>query len=114
LNLPKQHKTAAQNGSTYAPTKLRSITDADTGERKHIAVAKRFKSWTFNADNGKLCVNVRYGARILELAKGKRANEGATAKERVTTFYPFTDAPLARDNIFSLDLLLYLYYVCVS
>ena len=77
---------AAQNGSTYAPTKLRSITDADTGERKHVAVAKRVKSWTFNADNGKLCVNVRYGARILELAKGKTAIEVATAKELVATF----------------------------
>ena len=30
---------AAQNGSTYAPTKLRSITDAETGERKHVVVA---------------------------------------------------------------------------
>ena len=32
---------AAQNGSTYAPTKLRSITDAETGERKQVAVATR-------------------------------------------------------------------------
>ena len=78
---------AAQNGSTYAPTKLRSITDADadTGERKHVAVAKRVKSWAFNADNGKLCVNVRYGARILDLGKGKTAVELASVKELVAT-----------------------------
>jgi hypothetical protein len=75
---------AAQNGSTYAPTKLRSITDAETGERKHVAVAKRVKSWTFN-DNGKLCVNVRYGARVLDLGKGKTAVELASAKELVAT-----------------------------
>ncbi len=76
---------AAQNGSTYAPTKLRSITDAETGERKHVAVAKRVKSWTFNADNGKLCVNVRYGARVLDLGKGKTAVELASTKELVAT-----------------------------
>ena len=76
---------AAQNGSTYAPTKLRSITDADTGERKHVVVAKRVKSWTFNADNGKLCVNVRYGARVLDLGKGKTAVELASTKELVAT-----------------------------
>ena len=76
---------AAQNGSTYAPTKLRRITDAETGERKHVAVAKRVKSWTFNADNGKLCVNVRYGARVLDLGKGKTAVELASTKELVAT-----------------------------
>ena len=76
---------AAQNGSTYAPTKLRSITDAETGERKHVAVAKRVKSWTFNADNGKLCVNVRYGARVLDLGKGKTAVEVATAEDLIKT-----------------------------
>ena len=76
---------AAQNGSTYAPTKLRSITDAETGERKHVAVANRVKSWMFNADNGKLCVNVRYGARVLDLGKGKTAVELASVKELVAT-----------------------------
>ena len=65
--------------------RLRSITDADTGERKHVAVAKRVKSWAFNADNGKLCVNVRYGARVLDLGKGKTAVELASTKELVAT-----------------------------
>jgi len=55
-------------------------TDAETGERKHVAVAKRVKSWTFNSDNGKLCVNVRNGARILDLGKGKTAVELASKR----------------------------------
>jgi prolyl-tRNA editing enzyme YbaK/EbsC (Cys-tRNA(Pro) deacylase) len=83
---------AAQNGSTYAPTKLRSITDAETGERKHVSVAKRVKSWMFNADNGKLCVNVRYGARVLDLGKGKTAVELASAKELVATLEIISEA----------------------
>jgi hypothetical protein len=52
---------AEQAGTAYMPTKLRSITDTETGMRKQVAVSKRVKSWVFTADNGKLCVNVRYG-----------------------------------------------------
>lgn len=77
---------AEQAGTAYMPTKLRSVTDTETGMRKQVVVSKRVKSWVFTADNGKLCVNVRYGARILELAKGKTAIEVATAKELVSTF----------------------------
>ena len=36
-------------------------------------------------DNGKLAINVRYGARMLELAKGKFAIEVASEKELVPT-----------------------------
>ena len=90
---------AEQSGTTYTATKLRTIADAETGIRKQVSVAKRIKSWTFIADNGKLCVNVRYGARVLELAKGKTAIEVASAKELVPTF----DAICAAVNAGELD-----------
>jgi hypothetical protein len=77
--------TAQQNGSTYAPTRLRSYTDADTGLRKTAEVAKTVKAWHFVADNGKLCVHIRYGARTLELARGITAVELASSKELVPT-----------------------------
>ena len=76
---------AEQTGTAYMPTKLRSVTDTETGMRKQVAVSKRVKSWVFTADNGKLCVNVRYGARVLDLGKGKTAVELASAKELVAT-----------------------------
>ena len=46
---------AEQAGTAYMPTKLRSVTDTETGVRKQVAVSKRVKSWVFTADNGKLC-----------------------------------------------------------
>ena len=46
-------------------------------------MAKTVKAWTFIADNGKLCVHIRYGARVLELAKGKSAIELASSKDVV-------------------------------
>jgi hypothetical protein len=77
--------TAQQNGRTYAATRLRSYTDADTGLRKTTEVPKTVKAWSFVADSGKLCVHIRYGARVLELAKGKSAIEVANSKDLVPT-----------------------------
>jgi len=74
---------AQQNGTAYTATRLRSYTDADTGLRKTAEVAKTVKAWTFIADNGKLCVHIRYGARVLELAKGKSAVELGSHKDVV-------------------------------
>ncbi|MFN5234906.1 MAG: DUF6641 family protein [Burkholderiaceae bacterium] len=74
---------AQQTGTAYTATRLRSYTDADTGLRKTAEVAKSVKAWTFIADNGKLCVHIRYGARVLELAKGKSAVELGSHKDVV-------------------------------
>ncbi len=77
--------TAQQNGSTYAATRLRSYTDAETGLRKTAEVPKTVKAWHFVADSGKLCVHIKYGARTLELARGKSAVELANSKDLVPT-----------------------------
>jgi hypothetical protein len=59
---------AQQTGSTFAPTKFRTITDANTGQRKTVEMNKRVKAWWFVADSGKLVLSVRYGTKVLELA----------------------------------------------
>ncbi len=48
-------------------------------------VPKTVKAWHFVADNGKLCVHIKYGARTLELARGKTAVEVANSKDLVPT-----------------------------
>ena len=77
--------TAQQNNSAYAVTKFRTVKNIDTGERRSIQVQKRVKSWAFTADNGKLALCVRYGSRVLELARGKFAVELADATQLVPT-----------------------------
>jgi hypothetical protein len=72
---------AQQAGTTFAPTKFRSVTDAETGLRKQVETHKRVKAWWFTADNGKLALSVRYGTRVIELGKGKFAVEVASEKE---------------------------------
>ena len=81
-----------QAGTQFRPLKLRAYRDADSGIRKHIEVPKRVRAWWFTADNGKTAVSVRYGARVLELAKGKWAVEIASAADLVPTLQAIKSA----------------------
>jgi hypothetical protein len=76
---------AQQAGIQFTPTKFRTVVENDTGLRKQVEVNKRIKQWWFTTDSGKLALSVRYGARLLELAKGKFAVELASEKELVPT-----------------------------
>ncbi len=76
---------AQQAGTQFTTTKFRSIDDPTTGLRKQVEVAKRVKQWWFTADNGKLTMNVRYGARVIELAKGKSSIEIGSTDQLVPT-----------------------------
>ena len=87
LRLAEQHQMARaqQAGEVFSATKLRTVTDADTGVKKQILTSKRVKPWWFTCENGKLALGVRYGARLLELGRGKFAVEIASQKELLPT-----------------------------
>lgn len=86
---------AAATGDSYQPTKTRSYIDSETGLRKQTVVPKRVKPWWFTSEDGKLCLSVRYGARILYLAKGKTAVELADNTELVPTLEAIKSAVMA-------------------
>ena len=75
---------ASAEGNTYAPLRMRTVTDKQTGERKTVESAKRVKQWWFVADSGKVCLQVRYGTRVLDLARGKNSIEVGTGAELIT------------------------------
>jgi hypothetical protein len=72
---------ASAEGKTYAPVRLRNVKDKLTGERKTLEAAKRVKQWWFVAENGRVCLQVRYGTRVLELARGKNSIEVGSGTE---------------------------------
>lgn len=72
-------------GKAFSPTRLRTVKDAETGLNKTVSVPKRVKEWWFTSDSGKLCLSLRYGAKVVEIAKGKTAVELASEKELVAT-----------------------------
>ena len=86
---------AQQTGSTFAPTRFRTVKDSETGVRKQIETSKRVKAWWFVADNGKLVLSVRYGTKVLELAKGKWAVEVGAEKDLVGVLEVLKGAVLA-------------------
>ncbi len=66
--------TAHNKGDTYAPMQIKSVTNA-AGERVQITQPKKIKPWWFVSDSGKVCIAIRYGAKVIDLAKGKTAIE---------------------------------------
>jgi hypothetical protein len=48
-----------------------------------VETHKRVKQWWYVMDNGKVALTLRYGAKVIELAKGKAAVELACEKELV-------------------------------
>lgn len=86
---------AQQAGSQFVATKFRTITDNETGLRKQVETNKRVKAWWFVADNGKLSLSVRYGTKVLELAKGKHAVEVGAEKDLVGVLDVIKTAVLA-------------------
>jgi hypothetical protein len=87
--------TAQKEGHLYAPKKLKTVTNADTGERRTIETTKRVKEWFWTADSGKINFSVRYGSKVIELAKGKNAVEVANADELIGTLSLIKEAVTA-------------------
>ena len=73
---------ASAAGTTYAPVRVRSVLDKATGLRSSVAHAKRVRQWWWlSPDTGRVCLQVFYGTRVLELAKGKNSIDVGTNAE---------------------------------
>ena len=76
---------AQQTGQSFTVKRYRSYTDKHTGLRQQIETDVRVKPWWFVTAAGKLAVSVRYGSRVLELAKNKFAVEVAAETDLIKT-----------------------------
>jgi hypothetical protein len=64
---------AVLNGTTYVVKRLKNIKNEQSGEIRSFEVVRKVRPMFFKATNNKLCVQVRYGSKVVELAKGKNA-----------------------------------------
>ena len=71
-------------GKEFTTTHFRTVTDQD-GLRRSVELPKRVRAWWWNGDNGKIALNVRYGAKVVEIAKGKSTIEVATHTDLIPT-----------------------------
>ena len=71
-------------GKPFVITKYKSAIDKETGIRRQVEVPKRIREWWFKNEAGKVCVAIKYGTQVIELAKGKSSvevdNAGALIK----------------------------------
>ena len=72
-----------KSGETFAPLRRKSFRNAETGERTSIETPKRVRPWWFTENSGKLCFSVRYGSKVINIAKGKNAIEVANLDDLI-------------------------------
>ena len=75
--------TALSEGKTYAPLQLRNIRNKESGEVKTIEIARRIRQWWFISETGKVCIQVKYGSRTLEIGRGKNSVEISSGTELI-------------------------------
>ena len=83
---------AQEAGETYTAKRLKNVRDAETGLTKTVEVPKRVRQWWWTGDNGKLCLNVKYGSNTIELSKGKFAIELSSQAEIVSVLNTIKEA----------------------
>ncbi len=62
-------------GGSYEVIVTKRVRDEETGESSEVQQPKRIKPWWWTAEDGKTCLTIRYGAKQLELVKGRNAIE---------------------------------------
>lgn len=82
-------------GEVFAEKRLKNVSDKETGERRHEQVSKRVKPWFFTTATGKINLMLRYGAKQIEIAKGKNAIECDGMAELVATLEVIKAAVIA-------------------
>lgn len=87
---------AKRNQQPYAPKRLKTITNKETGERTTIETIKRVKEWFWITEDGKINLAVKYGAKTLPLnKKGANAIELTNGTELIGTLHKLKDAVVA-------------------
>ena len=83
--LTEQRELAAalEQGKHFAPKRLRSMRDEDTGARIVKEVAFRIMPWFWTGEKGETLLAINYGSKQIELQKGKTAIDVGTADNLV-------------------------------
>lgn len=85
INEQIQMAKAVQAGTDYQPVKIRTVRDESSGETRRVEVPKRVKPWWWAAEDAKMLITVRYGARPMEVIEGKNAIETDSIAGVITT-----------------------------
>jgi hypothetical protein len=65
--------------------KVKTVKNAETSQSETVSVPKTVRPWWFNTDNGSICFSIKYGAKIVELAKGKPSIQVESGLDLIST-----------------------------
>jgi hypothetical protein len=86
---------ALKNGDTYTVKRQRNVRDEVSGLSTSVEVSRKVKQWWFvNSDTKKVAVQLRYGSRVIDFAKGKNAIEVTDGDELIQALTKLRDAVL--------------------
>ena len=86
---------ALSKGEQFTQKRMKKVTDEVSGQTSLIEVAKRVKTWWFtNTDTMKVAVQLFYGNKVIDLAKGKNAVEVANGDELISVLLKLQEAVL--------------------
>ena len=63
-------------GREYLKSRRRHIKNPVTAAYAEAMVSRRPCAWYWTAEDGKVCVILRYGTKVIEIAKGKPLKSG--------------------------------------
>jgi hypothetical protein len=86
---------AMNKGEAFTVKRMRKMRDEVTGLTSLVEVSKRVKTWWFtNTDSKKVAVQIFYGNKVIDLAKGKNAVEVANGDELIAVLSKLQEAVL--------------------
>jgi hypothetical protein len=69
-------------GGTFTTSRFRTVKDDEGGSRS-VEIQKKVRPWWFPTETGKIALSIRYGARVVEISKGKSAIEVASGDDLI-------------------------------
>ena len=86
---------AMSKGENFTVKRKKLMRDELTGQSLYVDINKRVKTWWFtNNDTKKVAVQIFYGNKVIDLAKGKNAVEVANGDELINVLGRLQDAVL--------------------
>jgi len=82
---------AQQQGKTFTRTRWKIARNSD-GTTSTVEYVQRVRQWWWKTDNNKLFLNIRYGNKVIELAKGKGTIEVESVEQLIDTLKLVQDA----------------------
>ncbi len=73
-----------RDGEQFVLKRIKTVTDKVSGETQQIEVTKRLNQWWWT-EGSKILLQLKYGTKVLELAKGKNSIECSSGDELIKT-----------------------------